>query len=125
MCFTLLLLFIQSLKRCALLFVPVFKPIVESDLFREFKMVLKVLLTHYFVADGLLEIKKMLRLWQGLLSKTAHQKPLRESLPPSFRNLARTGVTITLHDVLALIIHSRALPLPRQDLWDALGHPSV
>lgn len=56
MCFTLLLLFIQSLKRCALLFVPVFKPIVESDLFREFKMVLKVLLTHYFVADGLLEI---------------------------------------------------------------------
>lgn len=56
MCFTLLLLFIQSLKGCALLFVPVFKPVVEPDLFREFKMVLKVLLTHYFVADGLLEI---------------------------------------------------------------------
>lgn len=50
MCFTSLLLFIQSLKRCGLLFVLVFKLILESGLFRDFKRVLKVLLTHYFIA---------------------------------------------------------------------------
>lgn len=48
--FTLLLLFIPTLKRCGLLFVLVFKPILESGLFREFKRALMVLLAQCFIA---------------------------------------------------------------------------
>lgn len=49
MCFS-LLFFIQCLKICGLLFVLIFKPILESGVFREFKRVLKMLLTHCFIA---------------------------------------------------------------------------
>ena len=74
---------------------------------------LKALLTHYFVAYGLLEIQQMLKLWQGCMSKSVQQMPVGESISPSFRNVIRAGLSIIVHNVLALIIHSRTLTLPR------------
>lgn len=82
------------------------------------------------MTKGLLEIlkkssKKAVARVHVKTCPTNARRRKQESLSPSFRNLARTGVTITVHNVLALTIHSRALPLPREDLWDALGHPTV
>lgn len=55
-CFTALQLFIPSLTRCRCLFVLAFKPILLLGLLLGCRGDLKVLLTHYFVAYGLLEI---------------------------------------------------------------------
>ena len=83
---------------------------------------LKALLTHYFVAYGLLEREQMLMLWRGFMSRDVRQMPVGESISPSFRNLIRAGWSITLHNVLALIIHSRTWTLPRQYLCDSVAH---
>lgn len=63
----------------------------------------------------------MLKLWQGFVSKSVQQMPVAESISPSFRNLIRAGLSITVHNVLALM-HSRILTLPRGHLCETVAH---
>lgn len=64
----------------------------------------------------------MLKLWQGFNSKSDQEMLVAESISPSFRNLIRAGLSATVQNVLALIIRSRTLTLPRQYLWDSVAH---
>lgn len=56
------------------------------------------------------------------MSKNVQQMPLQESISPSFTNLIRAGLRITVHNALPLVIHSSILTLLRQHRCDSVTH---